>query len=106
MLSNGKSLNYAYRAADGSNYSVLTPTFGMAGSPYARSVPTANPLPPSYLPDPGLVFDMLLKREDNVPHPGEISIFEVPPIVSEFAVMLIDIMQAGSRVCFSHLQTL
>lgn len=43
----------------------------MAGTPYARSVPSTHPLPPSFLPDAGLVFDTLLKRDEFVPHPGQ-----------------------------------
>ena len=53
-------VKYAYRAADGSNYNPLSPTLGKAGSPYACSVPSANFVPSSALPDPGLVFDTLL----------------------------------------------
>jgi hypothetical protein len=36
---------------------------GKAGTPYARTVPQTHPLPKNALPDPGLVFDTLLKRE-------------------------------------------
>lgn len=36
---------------------------GKAGTPYARSVQQVHPLPRHMLPDPGLVFDTLLKRE-------------------------------------------
>jgi linoleate 10R-lipoxygenase len=53
--------DYAYRSSDGSNYNVLIPNMGRAGMPYARSVPALNTTPPSALPDPGLVFDSLLK---------------------------------------------
>ncbi|TFY60825.1 hypothetical protein EVJ58_g4902 [Rhodofomes roseus] len=60
---------YAFRSADGAHYNVLMPTLGMAGTPYARSVPSTTPLPPQYLPDPGLVFDTLLKRDEFVEHP-------------------------------------
>ncbi|KAF9809341.1 hypothetical protein IEO21_07443 [Rhodonia placenta] len=68
-----KGVKYAYRSADGSDYNVLIPTLGMAGTPYARSVPSTTRIPPQYLPDPGLVFDTLLKREKFVEHPGGIS---------------------------------
>ena len=64
---------YAFRAPDGSNYNPLCPTMGMAGTPYARSVPSTNNAPKAALPDAGLVFDTLLKREKFVPHPGGIS---------------------------------
>ncbi|CCM06203.1 uncharacterized protein FIBRA_08446 [Fibroporia radiculosa] len=66
-------IKYAFRSANGSNYNVLQPSLGMAGSPYARSVPSTNPVPPCYLPDPDLVFDTLLKRDSFEPHPGGIS---------------------------------
>jgi linoleate 10R-lipoxygenase len=70
-----RDATYAFRSADGSNYNILFPTFGQAGSPYARSVPSSNYTPDSCLPDPGLVFDTLLRRghEDFQPHPGGIS---------------------------------
>lgn len=66
-------LRYAYRAADGSNYNPLFPSLGKAGSPYARSVSALKTPPQHALPDPGLVFDALLRREKFIPHPGGIS---------------------------------
>jgi len=65
--------NYAFRFANGSYNNVLNPTLGQAGSPYARSVPTSRLSPRFALPDPGLLFDTLLKRDKFVPHPGGIS---------------------------------
>ena len=64
---------YPFRSADGSNYNPLFPSLGKAGSPYARSVPGTTPLPKHVLPDPGLVFDTLLRREEFTPHPGGVS---------------------------------
>jgi linoleate 10R-lipoxygenase len=46
---------------------------GKAGSPYARSVPSLRCLSPAALPDAGLVFDKLLKRDEFKEHPGGIS---------------------------------
>ncbi|KZT06596.1 heme peroxidase [Laetiporus sulphureus 93-53] len=66
-------VNYAYRTADGSNYNVLMPTLGMAGSPYVRSVPGTTPIPQHHLPEPELVFNMLLRRDGFVEHPGGLS---------------------------------
>jgi hypothetical protein len=66
-------VKYAFRSADGSNNNPLFPTLGQAGSPYARSVPSTNISPKSALPDPGLVFDTLLKRDKFTEHPGGIS---------------------------------
>lgn len=67
------NVKYAFRSADGSDYNPIFPTLGKAGSPYARSVPSKNTIPVSSLPDPGLVFDTLLKRDKFEPHPGGIS---------------------------------
>lgn len=70
---NGQPIKYAFRSADGSNYNPSSPSMGRAGSPYARSVPSANCAPASALPDPGLVFDTLLRRQKFEPHPDGIS---------------------------------
>ncbi|TFK24090.1 heme peroxidase [Coprinopsis marcescibilis] len=65
---------YAFRTANGSYYNPLYPTMGMAGTPYARSVPSRHCLPKDSLPDPDLIFDTLLKREGGfTPHPGGMS---------------------------------
>ncbi|TCD67949.1 hypothetical protein EIP91_011750 [Steccherinum ochraceum] len=64
---------YAFRAADGSNNSLMDPDMGKAGAPYARTVQQGNPLPSNQMPDPGLVFDTLLKRDKFVDHPAGIS---------------------------------
>ncbi|KAH9942693.1 heme peroxidase [Amylocystis lapponica] len=68
-----RAAKYAFRSADGSGYSIITPWLGSAGTPYARSVPSTVSLSPSELPDPALVFDTLLKRDQFVQHPGGIS---------------------------------
>ncbi|KAL8280766.1 hypothetical protein RQP46_006770 [Phenoliferia psychrophenolica] len=64
-----------FRAADGSGNNPSNPSLGKAGTPYARSVPPVHPLPHN-LPDPGLVFDALLKRDSFEPHPSGISAFQ------------------------------
>jgi len=66
-------VNYAYRSADGSYYNPLIPSLGMAGSPYARSVPSQRCLSNAALPPPDLVFDTLLKRDKFFEHPGGVS---------------------------------
>lgn len=66
-------VTYAFRAADGSYYNPLIPSLGMAGSPYARSVPSQRCLSHAALPPSDLVFDTLLKRDKFVEHPGGIS---------------------------------
>ena len=66
-------VNYAYRPADGSFYNPLMPSLGMAGMPYARSVPTSNTIPASHLPDAATVFDTLLRRDQFITHPGGLS---------------------------------
>lgn len=40
---------------------------GKAHTPYARSVQQTHPLPRNELPDAGLVFDTLLKRDKVSP---------------------------------------
>ena len=54
---------YAWRSADGSGNNLSDPDMGKANTPYARSVQMGTALPPQDLPDPGLIFDTLLKRE-------------------------------------------
>lgn len=64
---------YAFRTADGSLYNPLIPTLGRAQTPYARSVPASSITPKTSLPDPGLIFDTLLKRDKFQEHPGGMS---------------------------------
>ncbi|KAK0202651.1 linoleate diol synthase [Desarmillaria ectypa] len=64
---------YKFRAADGSNNNILAPDMGKAGTPYARSVQQTHPLPRRNMPDSGLIFDTLLKRDGFVKHPGGLS---------------------------------
>ncbi|KAK5061548.1 hypothetical protein LTR84_008092 [Exophiala bonariae] len=63
---------YRYRSADGSNNSYLYPKLGAANTPYARSIDLVT-IQPAALPDPGLLFDSLLAREEFKPHPNNIS---------------------------------
>jgi hypothetical protein len=48
---------------DGSYNNISDPDMGKANHPYARSVQQKRALPQNMLPDAGLVFDTLLKRE-------------------------------------------
>ncbi|KAG6381666.1 heme peroxidase [Boletus reticuloceps] len=64
---------YAFRSADGSNNNPDFPDLGKAGTPYARSVQQGHPLPRSQLPDAGLVFDTLLRRDEFREHPAGLS---------------------------------
>ncbi|KAH6916274.1 heme peroxidase [Coprinopsis sp. MPI-PUGE-AT-0042] len=64
---------YVYRPANGSAYNPLSPAIGMAGTSYARNLPSRHTLPKDSLPDPDLVFDTLLKRDKFEPHPGGMS---------------------------------
>ncbi|KAL4246560.1 hypothetical protein ABKN59_008750 [Abortiporus biennis] len=66
----GPRLFFAARNADGSGNNALSPSLGQAGQPYARSVQAKYPLAINNLPDPGTVFDSLLKARDWKPHPG------------------------------------
>lgn len=60
---------WAFRSADGSGNNVWRPALGQAGRPYARDVESTRPLPANVLPDPGDVFDALLKSR------GDVSVF-------------------------------
>jgi hypothetical protein len=63
---------YQYRAADGSNNSLIHPQLGAAGTPYARTVkPTMMQTPAR--PDPGVVFDSIMTRKHAELHPNRIS---------------------------------
>ncbi|KZT65024.1 linoleate diol synthase [Daedalea quercina L-15889] len=67
---------YAWRSADGSGNNLQDPSLGQAGQPYARSAQPTHPLPRHELPDAGLIFDTLLRREaapQFVPHPAGLS---------------------------------
>lgn len=68
--SSGPRITNAFRSFDGSNYNPLHPTLGQAGNSYARKVPSTSS---KSLPDPGLIFDTLLRREGFTPHPNGIS---------------------------------
>ncbi|KAH9854311.1 heme peroxidase [Lenzites betulinus] len=61
---------FTLRSADGSGNNPNMPMLGTARTPYARSVQNKYPLPPNVLPDPGDVFDSLLKARDWQPHPN------------------------------------
>jgi linoleate 10R-lipoxygenase len=54
----------SFREADGGGNNIENPDVGRAGMPYARSVQGKAGLPRSSLPDPGLIFDTILKRKD------------------------------------------
>jgi linoleate 10R-lipoxygenase len=64
---------YQYRTADGSYNNICDPNMGRAGMPYARSVQQMHPLPLNRLPDAGLVFDTLLRRQKFKRHPAGLS---------------------------------
>ncbi|KAF8516240.1 heme peroxidase [Gautieria morchelliformis] len=61
---------YAWRQADGACNNVHNHNLGRAGTPYARSVQAKRCIDRSALPEPGLVFDVLLKARDRVNHAG------------------------------------
>ena len=64
--------DYIYRKADGSNNNIQWPHIGQAGQPYARTVKPERVMPIA-LPDPGVVFDSVLKRKTFREHPNKIS---------------------------------
>ncbi|KAG6817060.1 hypothetical protein H0H87_000238 [Tephrocybe sp. NHM501043] len=63
--------NDSFRQADGGGNNLESPDIGRAGTPYARSVQGTVGLPRTSLPDPGLIFDTILKRKGK--HPGGMS---------------------------------
>jgi cytochrome P450 len=63
---------YQYRAADGSNNSLVNPQVGAAGTPYARTVKPSTMQTPAR-PDPGVVFDSIMTRKHAELHPNRIS---------------------------------
>lgn len=64
---------YMYRAADGGFNNIRIPDLGRSGTPYARIAKPVK-LQNIALPDPGVIFDALLVRENKFqPHPNKIS---------------------------------
>ncbi|KAL1964166.1 hypothetical protein VTN77DRAFT_7254 [Rasamsonia byssochlamydoides] len=63
---------YQYRSADGSNNNPTLPWLGAANTAYARSIPPLT-IQPGSLPDPGLIFDSIMAREEFKPHPNKVS---------------------------------
>ncbi|KAK7949013.1 fatty acid oxygenase [Apiospora aurea] len=65
---------YNYRQADGSYNNIHIPDLGKAGMPYARSV-QPKLIRPASRPDPGLLFDTIMSRENGgfKSHPSKIS---------------------------------
>ncbi|KAI3616961.1 heme peroxidase [Moniliophthora roreri] len=61
---------YSFRQADGGNNNIQVPSIGRAGEPYARSVQGKWCVSPQDLPDPALVYDILLRRRKVVEHPN------------------------------------
>lgn len=57
------TLSDTYNLTDTAYFFSRVPDLGRGGMPYARSVQQNHPLPPHSLPDAGLVFDTLLKRD-------------------------------------------
>jgi len=55
---------HSFRAADGGGNNLQDVNYGRAGTSYARSVQGQFCNPPTSLPDPGLIFDTLLKRHE------------------------------------------
>ncbi|KAF5370929.1 hypothetical protein D9615_009815 [Tricholomella constricta] len=73
-----------FRQADGGGNNLENPDLGRGGTPYARSVQGKAGLPRSSLPDAGLIFDSILKRNGMQKHSGGMSslIFAFAAIVT------------------------
>ncbi|KAI4142174.1 MAG: hypothetical protein LQ341_003278 [Variospora aurantia] len=63
---------YMYRQPDGSYNNVLYPHLGAANTPYARSV-NSSVLSPGAMPDPGMIFDSVMSRNEFKEHPNKVS---------------------------------
>ncbi|KAJ7160327.1 heme peroxidase [Mycena filopes] len=61
---------HSFRQADGGGNNLQIPQLGKAGTPYARSVQGKWCYAPTSLPDPGVIFDTLMKARDRKDHPG------------------------------------
>jgi len=61
---------HCFRRADGGGNNIQDPDRGRAGTPYARSVQGKWCTDMTALPDPGLVFDTILKARDHKAHAG------------------------------------
>ena len=68
------SHEFTYRQPDGSKNCFESPQIGAAGMPYARTV-TPKTLRAGSMPDPGVLFDVLMARKDSkgTEHPNKIS---------------------------------
>ncbi|KAI1820639.1 linoleate diol synthase [Xylaria intraflava] len=55
---------FQYRMPDGGFNNILQPNLGKAGTPYAKTVKAAQRLQ-GVKPDPGLLFDLLMARDDE-----------------------------------------
>lgn len=66
--------DYQYRTADGSFNSLVNPSVGKAGTPYARTT-APKAMQPGALPDAGVIFDSIMARKDKnrEDHPNQIS---------------------------------
>jgi hypothetical protein len=56
---------FQFRSADGSGNSLSNPNLGKSFTPYSRSCSTTRSISDDQLPDPGLIFDTLLRRGHN-----------------------------------------
>jgi len=65
--------NDHFRRTDGGGNNPEWPDLGRSGTPYSRSVKGKPLEPANTLPDPGVVFDELLKADNFQPHPGGFS---------------------------------
>ncbi|PVF94289.1 heme peroxidase [Serendipita vermifera] len=57
-----KAYSSQFRTPSGAQNNPHLPLLGAAGTAYARAVPSLHPIPRSTLPDPEMVFDLLMKR--------------------------------------------
>ncbi|KAJ7159748.1 heme peroxidase [Mycena filopes] len=75
--------DHAFRHADGGGNNLFYPDIGRAGTPYARCVPGTRAIPATAWPDPGLVFDTLMRKRVHREHPAGFS-----SLMSAFAALV------------------
>lgn len=81
-----------FRTPDGSGNNINMPTLGASEQPYSRNVTPVRPRPVN-MPDPGVVFDLLLARQSIEHHPSGIS-----SLLFNFANIIIHDIFSTTRV--------
>lgn len=89
---------HRHRTADGSNSNPYLATLGAAGTAYARAVTPMDVQSPD-MPDAGLVFDTLMARNQERPHPCGLSsmMFYLGVIITHDIFQTVGCQPTGER---------